>query len=217
MADIVLFKQIIKAFEGIAAIAGFINWGKWKHSYWKWFPIYLIVLFFTECTGHLLAHFNLREANANLYNYFGLPLEFLFYCWFYYRCFNKNMKPLPVFCAAAFIISWIIEQVFIKERSAYFSSFSYCIGNIVIVIMIIAFILKFSLSQEVLDYKTNPVFWVTIGLMIFYLGTFPYYGLFNLLAKKHRPIHEMYTWAMIFLNYTMYLIFASIFIWSKPK
>jgi hypothetical protein len=149
MPDIVLFKQSIKAFEGLAAIAGFINWGKWKHSYWKWFPVYLVVLFFTECAGHLLAYLNLREANGSLYNYWGLPLEFLFYCWLYYRCFDKNMKLLPAFCAAVFIISWTIEQVFIKERSAYFSSFSYCIGNIVIVIMVTAFILKFSLSQAI--------------------------------------------------------------------
>lgn len=217
MADLVLFKQSIKAFEAIAAIAGFVYWSKWKHSYWKWFPVYLVILFLVECTGHFLAHNNLRAANGNLYNYFGLPMEFLFYCWFYYHCFESRLKALPVFCSAAYIIAWAIEQLFINERNAYFNSFSYCVGNLVIVIMVITYLVNMALSEAVLGYKTNPVFWISIGLMLFYLGTFPYYGLFNLLVKNYRHIHEIYTWAVIFLNYAMYLIFAAVFIWSKPK
>ncbi len=217
MPDILLFKQSIKAFELIAAIAAFANWHKWKTSYWKWFPVYLLVLFLIECTGNILAYLQFYKANGNLYKYFGLPLEFLFFCWFYYNCFNKKLKPLSIYCAALFILSWIIESFFIHERSAYFSSLSYCTGNVVIVIMVLAYTLNLSFSDAILQYRTNPAFWISIGLLIFYLGTFPYYGLFNLLAQKYMHMHEMYTWVMIFLNYTMYLIFAGVFIWSKPK
>jgi len=218
MPDINFFKQSITAFEGFAAIAGILCWAKWKNSFWKWFIVYLTILFLSESAGQILSARKMYAANGILYGWFVLPMEFLFFCWLYYQFFEQRIKPLAIFCAAAYLVSWIIEQLFIKERSAYFSSFSYCMGNLVLVIMVVVFMARLLFSDSMPGYKTNPAFWVSIGVMIFYLGTFPYYGLFHLLAtKKFRPIHEMYTWVMIFLNYAMYSIFAGVFIWSKPK
>jgi hypothetical protein len=217
MTSIIYFKQSIKIFELLASITGLIYWNKWKGSFFKWMPVYLIILFIVECIGHVLAIMNLKEINNALYNYIGLPLESLFFCWFYYKCLHEKTNRLALFCAVAFIISWIIEQFFITQQSAYYSSLSYGVGNLGIVTLTTVYLIQLSLSDEVLHYKTNPAFWITIGAMIFYLGTFPYYGLFNLLAHKFQPIHYAYTWVMIFLNYSMYIIFAAVFIWSKPK
>ena len=217
MPDIVFYKQTIKAVELVAALAGFANWKKWKDSHWKYFPFYLLALFIIECTGNILANLHLGRANNNLYQFVGLPLEFLFYCWFYYQCFNKKIRSISIYCGVIFLLSWIADCFFISNSNSYFSSFSYCIGNLILVTMVITYIIHLSLSDEILQYKLDPVFWVSIGLLLFYLGTFPYYGLFNLLVHHYQHLHWYYTWAMIFLNYSMYLIIAGVLIWSKPK
>ncbi len=217
MPDILVFKHSIKLFEGMAALAGFVYWKKWKTGYWKWFPVYLLALFLSECLGNVFAAYDLRTANSALYRFWVLPVEFLFYCWFYYKSFERKWKPLALGCSVLFVFSWFVEFFMVTQRSEYFSSLSYSVGNVVMVVLTVSFMLGRLFSEAILDYKSDPMFWITIALMIFYLGTFPYYGLFNLLVLKYRHLHELYTWAMIVMNYTLYLIFTAVLIWKRPR
>ncbi len=206
------YKTALTGFEFLAAIIGFINWSKIKRTYWQYFPLYLLVLTISD-----LVSIYLPSKSVNIYyTYFIIPLEFTFM----FYLFKKNLKydRLVWFCIVVYVMSFWIEFLYENiNRKNIFLSVSYSVGNLLLLILILRYFYFLIYSERILSFYTEPMFWVSSGLLLFYLGTFPYYGLYNLLKTKYFDILVSYTWIMIFLNYAMYLLFAASFIWGKEK
>lgn len=215
MSTILYFKESIKLFEALAAVTGFVTWHKWKNSYLKWLPVYLTVITFCDTTGYILAKLKKVAAIGPWYSYFVIPLEILFFCWLFYRYLPRRQRLTAPAGAGAFIISLVVETFSIGHEGHYIKSLSLSVGIIVILVLTISFFVNLLNSDQILYFKTNCMFWISLGLLVFYLGTFPYYCLYNVLAKDIYSFIK-YTWVMIFLNYSMYLLFAIGFIWGKP-
>ena len=79
------------------------------------------------------------------------------------------------------------------------------------------FCLDFLRSDQVLNYRNSRMFWISIGLLIFYLGSLPLYGVWNTLAKNYPAVFNTYWMVLINLNYLMYISFSISFIWGKQK
>jgi hypothetical protein len=142
-------------------------------------------------------------------------MEFLFFCWLFYQYLPQKQKWMAVTGAGIYLLTLIIEMIKIHGVDYFFKSMSYSVGNIVILLLTVTFFINLFNSTEILLFKRNIMFWVSIGLIVFYLGTFPFYALYNYFLKTDRPFLEAYAWAMIFSNYCMYLLFTIGFIWGK--
>jgi hypothetical protein len=219
-------------FELLACVMGFVYWKKIKNTYWKWFPIYLAVIVLLELTGKFLIEFlddpsrsindperyRGTNINAGLYRYFGIPIQFLFFFWLFWRYFsNKKEYRWPMIGAAIYVLSWFAEMLLFQKQQFWFMSFSYTIGNIVLLVLIILFFVRFINSENILKYKQSMMFWVCFGLMAFYLVTFPFYALRNTLWKSNRSVFYIYSYVSMGLDYLMYIFFTISFIWGRPK
>lgn len=210
---------LLKILEAIAALTGFIYWKKIKQSYWKWFPIYLLFIVIAEFLGHYLNSHELRTYNKNLYHYLVIPLEYCFLYWLFYKEHHSLKKLLLSFGSYGLI--WIVDTILIL-KNAYGTQFpagslSMSVGNLILLILVINFFIKFLNTDRILQFKTDMMFWVCLGILIFYLGTFPYFGLRNILFLKYKALFWNYTYLFFILNYIMYLLFAISFIWGKPN
>ena len=205
--------------ELAACFAGFYYWQKIKNSYWKWFPVYLAVIVVIEVLGKLLRlYFGPASWNTHLYIYFGIPIQFLFFFWLFSKQADaKKKRVMFIIPALVYIGAWVIERIFLAETRLWFTSFSYTIGNLLLVVLLINYLLKFINSDDILNYKQNMMFWVSVGLAVFYLGTFPFYALRNTLYYNYNGIFVVYQSIQLILDCLMYLIFALAFIWGKPK
>lgn len=206
-------------FELLACVTGFVYWRKINKSYWKWFPVYLGVIVMIELTGKLLMNvYDDREANLALYNYFGIPIQFLFFFWLFYRFFKtEKLRRWPIAGLAIYLACWMAERFFLTVTRTWFMSFSYTVGNIILLVLIILFFIKFINSDEILKYKQSMMFWVSLGLLAFYLGTFPYYALRNTLFDNYKQLANVYFYISFGLDYLMYILFTIAFIWGRPK
>ncbi len=206
-------------FELLACVIGFIYWKKIRNTYWRWFPVYLGLIVMIELTGKVLLDvFDDRASNIALYNYFGIPIQFLFFIWLFYCIFkNKKIKRWPIVGLVTYLGAWITERFFLTDTRTWFMSFSYTVGNAILLILIILFFIKFINSDEILDYKQSMMFWVSLGLLLFYLGTFPYYALRNTLHDNYRQLFNIYFYTSFILDYAMYILFSIAFIWGKAK
>jgi hypothetical protein len=207
----------LNCLELLACIAGFINWKKIRHTYWKWFPVYLAVIVLTEVTAECIMYIGKNQAlNADIYRFFGIPIQFLFFFWLiaqYLKPYKENKWPL--YAAAIYILSWFADFFYFSERNILFQSFSYTMANALLLVLIILFFIKFMNSNEILNYRSSMMFWVCLGLLIFYLGTFPFYGLRNTLYKSFRSIFDVYWYISFILDYLMYVLFAIAFVWGR--
>ncbi|HOZ84729.1 MAG TPA: hypothetical protein PK191_04515 [Niabella sp.] len=210
---------ILNLFELCACITGFLYYIKLKDSYWKYFPFYLFSIFLTEVLAEwiLLVQENLK-VNIAIYKYWAIPVQFLFFFWLFSRQ-HRNTKPkvLPFIFSSLYLIAVMIENFWPINLKPIFDSMSYSFGCVLLLILIIIFLKQFISSDEILEFKTNMMFWVVIGLLLFYIGTLPFWGLRSSLYYHYRSIFNVYNQVQFALNYCMYLMFIFAFIWGKPK
>lgn len=202
----------------MACLIGFFSFKKLKGSYWAFFPFYLFVLVLAECVGWMLRKSDMISSNIHLYNYFVIPLEFCFTFWLFYQSFKaKKYKWLPAVCTVVYFCSWIVDMVYLSRLRFSFYSFSYTVGNLVLLVLILTYFIQLVTSDAILNFRTDMMFWVSLGLLFYYLGSFPYYGLRNTIAYNFRELNITYSYIVLVLDCLMYLMFTFSFIWGKPN
>ena len=209
-----LFTQYLIAAEALAAIAGCLTWNKWKHNYFKWFTIYLVLIFIFELSTHLLVFFKMT-ADVSLVNQIVVSIEILFINWFFYKTLIGSKKKIIVVGATAYITALVLEKTLMDAAGYYFESLSYTMGNLFILVYLILFFIEFVNSEKILAFKKQTIFWIALGMLVFYLGTFPFFGLYNELMKN-MDIFMPIAWTATGLNYCMYILFTIGLIWGKP-
>ncbi|MFN8306243.1 MAG: hypothetical protein U0T79_05680 [Ferruginibacter sp.] len=218
--DIYLTLRIVlNIFEALACITGFVYWKRISGTYWKWFPVYLGLICITEITGEIAGYrLQLYQFNRNLYTFFCIPLQFLFFCWLFWKYFGKHSsRNWALAGAALYALSFLINVLFLSNFRFVFFSFSYMMGNLVLLVLTILFFNAFIRGNEILRYRSSNMFWVCLGLLGFYLLSLPLYGLWNTLAVKYPRLFDNYWIITMIMNCLMYFLFTLSFVWGKPK
>ena len=183
-----------------------------------YFPFYLLFIVLSEFLGDYLKVHNMVYENIHFFNYFEIPIEFNFSFWLFFNFFkNTRYRMLPIICSVIYLLCWIIDIVYLSRLRFFFYSFSYTIGNLVLLVLILLYFIQLVMSDAILSFRENMMFWVSLGLLLYYLGSFPYYGLHNTIAFKYREINIAYTYIVDILDCLMYLMFTFSFIWGKPN
>lgn len=194
-------------------------WGKLRKSHWRYFPIYLLLIFISEMAGNYANYSGHFTFKVGLYNYFVIPLEILFFIWFFYMEMRfTKFKLIPIAGALLYAACWGVDKFIIaKQPFWWLHSFSYVIGILVMLILILFFLYKLSLGEDILLIGKNMMFWVCLGLFVFYFFTLPFFGIGNYLFSKHPGVYISYAQFTYFFNYIMYGFFIIAFIWGIPK
>jgi len=207
---------IFYCFEAMPVIAGLIYWKNVKNSYFKWFVAYLTYTVVADLSGITMVF--LKIHNQVFYEYFVIPVEFLFFFWLFFKSLiSAKHKRLPAICAGIYLSGLLIDAVYFARHHLHFYSFSYSIGNLLLLILILQFFIQLISSDELLKYRSNMMFWISTGLLVFYLGSCPYYGLTNTFIAKYYKVFVIYKNIVLALDCIMYLMFTFSFIWGKPN
>lgn len=156
--------------------------------------------------------------NEHFYNRFVIPVEFLFFLWL----FNKSLEAqshrrLTVIFAILYLAAVFIDGFYISSHPLYFCSLSYSVGNLVLLASVLLFFIQLTNSDKVLQYSRNMMFWISAGLLIYYLGSFPYYALKNTFAHQHKHANVIYYYIALTLDCIMYTMFSIALIWGNSK
>lgn len=219
MDEFLVYRLALYTAELSAAIAGFSMWPRIRNTYWRWFPFYLLLIGMlevaAECIDQLTGN---RELNKNLYFFFGLPLQFLFFSWLFYKDSQSyGRQAWAIAGAGIYIVAWIADWLFFADKDYWFSSFSYMVGNIMLLVQVLLYFIRFIKSNELIQYRSVMMFWVATGILIFYLGSLPFYGLYNTLVKEFGVLMTVYWKIQISMACVMYIFFLIAFVWGKPR
>lgn len=202
----------------LSGVAGFIKWKEIRDSYWRWFPFYLILIGGLSTLGNILIGMGHSLTNQRMVIFLIIPIEFIFAFWLLLKkAETKPHRILILTGMGVYLLSLCIETWIKSQKTLFFPSISYTIGNIFMLIFILYYFWKLSVSANILAFYKERMFWVSTGMLFFWLGSLPYFGLFNLLSEKFLPMLKSYALVMLFLNYLMYLLFAASFLWGKEN
>lgn len=204
--------NILKFCELIALVVSFFYYNSVKKTYWKWFILYLIYINFYEII--FLKIIKSLHLNGEYFAFIQIPLEFLFLFWLYaYKSLSN--KKLFVISVIIYLFS-LIPDLSLSRGNFYFSSFNYIIGALILLIMIVLEFNKQIKSESILLFSQNKMFYINIGVVLMYVGTLPFFGLFYPIMKVPEIWNSYYIYFMV-SNCLMYLLFAASFIWGKVK
>lgn len=201
----------ILAAEFVSAAIGLFYFKKLKDSPWKYFVYYLVFIFLQE----LFFKFNdgiFQMNKQNYYAFIGLPVQFIFMYWlFAYR----SLKRKTLFYAATllYIVS-IPIQIQLKKLSVVLS-ISYSVGVLLLLVLVVLEFINQIKSDEILNFKSNRMFYILIAVVISYIGAGPLFIFFDELRIHFFEFWKVYYFYFIISSIIMYLLFALSFIWGK--
>lgn len=219
MTTIDIIKALLNAFEIMAFAASIRAWPKIRQTVYRWFPFYLGFIVAAEFTGKYLTYKEYTAAKMIFYDYIVIPAEFLFFMWMYYYEFKKKGRPyIAISAALLYLLSLPADIFIISQKKFLLLSFSYTVGTFMLLILALYFLYRLTTSDELLAYKTNLMFWVSAGLLVFYVGSIPFFGMMNTIyAAQNKSLFYGLAYTMYAVDIIMYLLFIPGFIWYRPK
>ncbi len=208
-----LLKQALLLVEFLSAIVGLVYFIKLKKSHWRWFSTYLAFIFAQECFWFFAT--SLTGATKQIYYTFvGVPVQYLFFFWLYaYKSLGSKRKFLS--CSLIYLLSYIPLHTFLTTFNVVYS-LNLTIGTILLSYLIVLEFLKQIQNDNILKFKENKMFYITIGTILFYIGTYPFFTFYNELRNEpYLPIWNIYYYYYMISNCIMYLLFTASFIWGK--
>jgi len=208
-----ILRETLIWIELLAALIAVWHWPNLKESHWKWFVVYLGVIFMVEAFSKWGLK-NQPTHRVNLYDFFGIPIQFLFFYWLYAV---KSLKNYGLFwiSIAIYGLSFLPYFTLFNKEGIVFS-LSYTVGNVLLLLMVFLEIFKQIKSEKILLFRSNFMFYINIGITLFYIGTLPFFSFYGLILKDLTFWTSYYIFFMI-ANHIMYVLFICAFVWGKPN
>ncbi len=218
-----LIRDFVVYSELISAIVGTIYLYKYKNTYLKYFLLLLWYITVTELIGGYIVENKILvyiDENGLVYNKWlhnirrFVTFIILYYIYFKLlqtKVFKKWIKIFAIIFSIIYVLNWIFLQNFIKESP----EIPQVLGSIFLVISILFYFIELLKSEKIMVFHRLLLFWISVGLLLFYTGTIPFMLKWNgymLIPGVHKLFLIVYILAI-----TMYLIFTFGFIWSKKE
>jgi len=171
-------------FELAAFTVSVLAYPKLKGTPLRLFPFFLLFIVLVELMGRYI-HAVLLQKNAWLYNV-STTIEFIFYTYIFQLQFRdgtykKSAIRFMLFYPLLVLLNLVFVQGFMN-----FHSYTMVVGNIFMVIFCSLYFYELLLNPVEGELRRDPMFWISSGILFFYLGDLSYELLFNLLQKYAR-------------------------------
>lgn len=178
----------------------------------KLFSVLLGLTVLVELTANFWIVY-LKGSNFWLYNAFTL-LEFWVYGYFYYQLIRLRLLRRVIFLfLLIFPIFWAVTVFFLFGFNTW-NSYVLIVGDFFSIVFALMYYYQVISNREVQPLRHLTEFWIATGMLIYYLGALPYFGMLNFLVElgKHNLVIRHVTTTLYYvlqvLDAFMYALFA---------
>lgn len=219
------FLHSVRYSELIAAITGTVFFYKYKNTSLRYFLYLLWYITLTEFAAWFsfkyaikaLIFFDKNGVGFNwwMYNLLRfITFNTLFFVYYKYLKTSSYKKWIKIFSIVYIIVS-IVNWSFIQNFAFSNSELPRIIGSVFLIISVLFYFVELLRSDKIVIFHKLILFWISVGLLLFYTGTIPFFLKINdyaLISGIHRLFLIVYILAII-----MYLTFTFGFIWSRKE
>ncbi|MBC7640936.1 MAG: hypothetical protein H7174_01140 [Flavobacterium sp.] len=123
-----------------------------------------------------------NETFDKALSFITIPIEFLFFIWLFALKSLKNIKLYFVY-TTIYLLSFL-PKLSLEKGMYYFNSFNYLIGGFILMYLILLELYQQIKSDEILISKQKKMFYITLGVGLFYIGNLPFFGLYYMILKE---------------------------------
>lgn len=208
-----ILKNVLLISQLISVIIGLLYLFKRKTSYWRWFSVYLGIIFLQEYFWMQSISID-KQYRIAYYVFIGVPLEYLFFYWLYALKSQKS-KKLFILSVSIYVIAVLVSALYKNVDEVF--SISVNVGTMILIVLIILEFIKQIKTDDILQFKENRMFYINLGLILFYIGNYPFHIFGPELYANHLDIWNAYYFYFLTTNILMYILFSIAFIWGKTR
>lgn len=207
MIDLLLTHVFIWA-EMLAMLISLICWKRLLRTPFFYFIPYLIMTVAAEWSGVYTGLHHHLDVNNQIFNITTL-LEFSFFYFLFFSSIKSiSSKKIILVLTAFYLVSSLVNILFIQGFST-FNSYTMLIGTMVVVFCVFLYFYSAFEQNITVNLLKEPMFWVSIGIFLFYLGDFTFNLMYPFLQKNNLK-SEQHLFKLINNNLIIfeYLCFA---------
>ena len=191
----VILEIIVKSLMAVALAIAIWRHNVLKNGTQSHFIYYLTTVIVIEIGASLCLGF--FGNNVLIYNFSDLFTGF-FFCFWFYRILNRKIWVLVL--VPLLFISLIVSLILENWLKDYNVIFLFC-STITLLILVFRFYIEFLNRDEIIDFKKNARFWITTGVLIYFLGYLPVQVS---MSKVNGNLADILYTVIAFLNIPLY-------------
>ncbi len=208
--EIQILPFVVTLLELLAAIFALVHYDKYKGSKEGIFLYFLWYTFLLDVTGAVLGY-GFEQNNIWLYNAYTITSFSFYFYWYSTILERKGPKiAIPIFVAVFVIVA--VASLFVQKWLEY-HSYTFATGALFVLVLTVIHFYQLLRSDEVLNIKHKLSFWISTGLLLFYMGMIP----LMLLSKYLGFGGGSYYIILVSLNAILYGCYIIGFVWTKKK
>ena len=171
------------------------------------FALLLGLTVVTEFMAQMWLHYFHFKTNYAVYDIYML-LEYGVYSFFFRMIIQRWWMRQVIFGFMVVLpIFWIITTFFVFGFSRNWNSYMVLFGDAFSIAMAVGYFYEVIVSDQLIDIKHTPEFWISVGILIFSCCEIPVTGILNFLESQYTPLVLWLLTALQILNILMYGIF----------
>lgn len=195
------FSDILIYFEFVTFFVALILFKKIKTPFYKYFLMYVSAIFIVE----LLASHFIEKNNFYLYNIYTF-FEFNLIVLMYYSLTKEKIshtifKYFLVIFNLIYFLSFILKSI---------EKYNVILLAIFISICSIVYLRELLNSNKIINYNSNLFFWITVGILLYYLPTIPLFYLIYVKSFDTSLFYILHIFTVI-----THLCFIFGLLWSR--
>lgn len=201
---------LINILELITAVLATVFFRKYVFSKEKYFLYFLWFTLGVEVCAALMSYV-LGIDNFWIYNFYTI-ISFLFYFYWYYAILKQKTLQKTVLVFGILFTGVAIWNLVFQSWTEY-HQYTFVVGALFTLIATVFHFWQLLYSDQILVIQYKLSFWISAGLLLFYMGMVP----FMLLSRYFELTGASYYILIISLNCILYGCYIIGFLWTKKK
>lgn len=176
----------------------------------------LLVIVVSETVGGMIMKGKISFISSKTWFNLMMPLQFLFLLLLFLKktTFGYWKNVILVFIGITITLTAVY---LLRYRNDKFVTFNYTIEAAFVAACCLHYLFECMNSQSLMLVYKDTLLYLSLGTLLFYLGTLPLHSMYNYLYKTHRDIFMAYYKLSFILNYMMYLLISFGILWTRKK
>jgi len=188
----------------------------------KLFSVLLLLTIFIEVFAiswkwslHETSLWNYNQSNLWIYNAFLILRHLLTLLFMYFILEISLLKKILKWSIIPFLIFSIINYTSIQTPFN-INSYTIILSNIILVITSLMYFKQLLEETKIIKLSSKSEVWICLGVLIYYIGTLPFFILFNKLIATSSPLLNSFLFINDTLNIVMYSLYLIGFLCLQP-
>jgi hypothetical protein len=138
-------------------------------------------------------------------------IDFIFYYYVYYRFIGDVLIRKWIRWFSIIYFPFCLLNIFFIQGFYSFHSNSYLAGACFLILLSVVYLRNLIVNIDTQNPFKDRLFWITTGVLFFYIGTFFHLGFFQYIESQYPSLDSVFKQLLRFLNVVLYCMYIIAF------